>query len=94
MKETMTIRHEKTMRNPTKRRTNVTTYILPLTTHHFHLGYLSFIVSFLSIPSERLTSFDIPQSRQTTKPTTRHWSCQSGESNLRSPISGDVQAGI
>ena len=30
-----------------------------------------------------------------TVPTlSRHWSCQSGESNLRARISGDVQAGI
>ena len=27
-------------------------------------------------------------------PVSRHWSCQSGESNLRARISGDVQAGI
>ena len=27
-------------------------------------------------------------------PVSCHWSCQSGESNLRARISGDVQAGI
>ena len=30
----------------------------------------------------------------TVPPVSRHWSCQSGESNLRAWISGDVQAGI
>ena len=30
----------------------------------------------------------------TVPPVSRHWSCQSGESNLRARISGDVQAGI
>ena len=30
----------------------------------------------------------------TVTPVSRHWSCQSGESNLSARISGDVQRGI
>ena len=30
----------------------------------------------------------------TVAPESRHWSCQSGESNLRAQFSGDVQVGI
>ena len=30
----------------------------------------------------------------TVPPVSCHWSCQSGESNLRAQISGDLQAGI
>ena len=33
-------------------------------------------------------------SPRTLQPVSRHWSCQSGESNLSARISGDVQAGI
>ena len=35
-----------------------------------------------------------PFIEDTVPPVSGHWSCQSGESNLRARISGDVQAGI
>ena len=35
-----------------------------------------------------------PAYRSTVRPMSRHWSCWSGESNLRARISGDVQAVI
>ena len=35
-----------------------------------------------------------PPLEDTVPPVSCHWSCQSGESNLRARISGDVQTGI